>query len=78
MVVFVDDARATFEVCFDEVLGRLTVAAEVGGCAPIHADGNGRAEDGVGMRARAVVAFEYITQRCLNHDAGELATPQFP
>ena len=69
---------APFEIILGEAPGRLAVAAEVDGNAPIHADGNGRAEDGVGMCARAVAAFEHVAQRRLYHDAGEFAARQFP
>lgn len=58
--------------------GRLAVAAEVDGNAPIHADGNDRTEDGVGMRARAATAFDHVAQRGLDNDTGEFAARQLP
>lgn len=69
---------ASFEIVLGEAPGRLAVTAEVDGNAPIHADGNGRPENRVGMRARAAVAFEHIAQRPLDHDAGEFAARQLP
>ncbi len=50
--------------------------AEMGGNTPVHADGDGCPKDCVGMRARAIVAFEHIAQRPLDHDAGELTARQ--
>jgi len=69
---------APFEIVLGEAPGRLAVAAEVDGNAPVHADGNGRPENSVRMRARAVAAFEHVAQRPLDHDTGKFAARQLP